>query len=149
MVKRIQHASSYLRESDTIAALLDALERNQRLLSTVRTALPSPLDTHCLHASIDGTRLTLVTDSPVWGSRLRFFAPQLETALARQYGSIRDYRVRVQPPQVHTTAEAHTKGGHGLSARAADHLMEAADGLEDRDLANALRRLATAGARRR
>ena len=103
---------------------------------------------HCLHASLDGSRLTLVTDSPVWGSRLRFFAPQLDAALAGQHGYIRDYRVRVRPTHARAKTEAHAKAKRGLSARTINHLMEAADGLEDPNLADALRRLATAGANR-
>ncbi len=124
------------------------IDRQQRLLRAVRALLPSPLDAHCLYASIEGRTLTLVTDSPVWGSRLRFFAPELEPALAQTYGEIKACRVRIQPPSDQGLLRERKRPAHRLAAGTITHLLETADGMGDTELADALRRLARTGAGR-
>jgi hypothetical protein len=141
MAKQLRPVYRFLGYDKRIAAYLTAIERNARLLRAIRTALPSPLDEHCLHASLESGELSLVTDSPVWASRLRFFTPQLERDLDSRHGSISECRVRVQPCTVAPSPAPVRK----LSSRAARHLMEAAEGIDDAPLAAALRRLAKAG----
>ena len=145
MGKGIEHASRYLRENDAIAALLDAVAHQRELLTAVRARLPEPLDAHCLHASVDGPVLILITDSPAWGSRLRFFAPELQTSLAPSHGPIKSCRVRIQPQRVSRHTEEKPQRRARLSARTRRHLTAAADGVEDPVIADALRRLAAAG----
>lgn len=146
MAKRIRHASRFLQTSDRTAAFLAVIERNRRLLQAVRDKLPSPLDAHCLHASLEGGLLTLVTDSPVWGSRLRFFAPELmQIAIAKQ-GPIEKCRVRVHPPHTPSPDEGRSGQVNRLSGATVKLLLDAADGLGETELASALRRLAKAGA---
>jgi hypothetical protein len=99
-----------------------------------------------LHAALDAGELTLVTDSPVWSSRLRFFAPELESALAPRYGSIATRRIHIQPRATIPTRAPGAARKYRLSARTRQHLMEAASGIEDAQIAAALRRLAKAGA---
>lgn len=143
MPKKIRHACRFLAGNEKIAAYLDMIERNACLLSKTKQALPPPLNAHCLHATLTAGVLTLTTDSPVWSSRLRFFAPELTRNLAPQYGTIASYRVRIRPPAVGSCSEAAPK--HRLSAATKQHLLDAAAGIEDADLAVALRRLARAG----
>jgi hypothetical protein len=145
--KQIRHACRFLRSNERIAGYLAAVERNAKLLLDVRRALPPPLDERCLHAALDAGVLTLVTDSPVWSSRLRFFAPELQRGLARHYGPIATCRIRVQPRTVKPPSGPGANPRHKLSPRTAQHLMEAAAGIEDTELAAALRRLAKAGTR--
>jgi len=137
-----QQVSRFLRPDETTAVSLAAVQRNGRLLREIRDVLGSPLDEHCLHASLDGRVLTLVTDSPVWSSRLRFFAPEIELGLDTRYGSISAWRIRVRP----SAGERRTGPTHKLSAAAVQHLIEAAAGIADARLAAALRRLAKTGA---
>ena len=145
MPKQFRHAYRFLRRNDMIARYLTAIERDARLLREIRSALPQPLDEHCLHASLDAGALTLLTDSPVWSSRLRFFVPDLERALAPRHGSIASCRVRIQPPAVVPSPAPGAPPKHKLSAGTTRHLMEAASGIEDAQIAAALRRLAKAG----
>lgn len=145
MPERIQHACRFLQHSDAIATLLAVVERNGVLTRAIGHALPPALATHCLHAALDGGALTLVTDSPVWASRLRFFGPELRRALAATYGPIATCRVRIQPQ-----AAAPPPGGRAgdmphLSAATVEHLIETAAGMKDEELAAALRRLAQVG----
>ncbi len=140
--KRFQQVSRFLRPDEATAVGLAAVQRNGRLLRKIRAFLGSPLDEHCLHASLDGRVLTLVTDSPVWSSRLRFFAPEIERGLDPRYGPISAWRIRVRP----SAGERRTGPRHKLSSAAVQHLMEAAAGIADARIAAALRRLAKTGA---
>jgi hypothetical protein len=151
MPRTIQHASRFLRERGSVSAILEVIERQQRLLQAVRKLLPEPLDAHCLYASLVGFKLTLTTDSPVWSTRLRFFLPHLEGPLAKQFGRIKTWQVRVQPSRgLHGQQQlSPATPAPAVSAQTVSHLMEAADSVDDPMLAEALRRLARAAARRK
>lgn len=141
----IRHACRFLAGNVEIAAYLDVIERNAQLLRDVRQSLPPPLNERCLHASLDAEVLTLITDSPVWSSRLRFFAPELERSLRQGYGPITSCRIRIHPKAI-TPAPTNGKARkYKLSSKTANHLIEAAAGIEDSELAAALCRLAKAG----
>ncbi|MCG6860953.1 MAG: DUF721 domain-containing protein [Chromatiaceae bacterium] len=146
MPKKFQHACRFLQRNEKIAGYLTAIERDARLLREIRSILPFPLDEHCLHASLESSVLTLVTDSPVWSSRLRFFGPELERDLFSLHGSIASCRIRVQPHARASSGVTESTRKTMLSPRAAQHLMEAAEGIDDLQIAAALRRLAKAGA---
>ncbi len=140
----IRHACGFLKGNEKIAAFLGVIERNDQLLREVRRALPPPLDEHCLLAVLDAGVLTLTSDSPVWSSRLRFFVPELLRSFARKRGPITSCRVRVQPLAV-APRPNHARRLR-LSTETQRHLMDAAAGIEDAELAAALRRLAKTGA---
>ncbi len=146
MPKHFQHACRFLRHDERIAGCLAAIERYTHLLREIRAVLPSPLGEHCLHASLDAGVLTLLTDSPVWSSRLRFFAPELEHQLTPRHGPIAACRVRVRP---HASASSSKVSSNKLPATTVQHLMDTAAGIGDARLAAALRRLAKAGTRNR
>jgi len=143
MPSSIRHACRFLAGNEEIAAYLDVIERNAKLLRDARQSLPPPINERCLHASLDAGILTLITDSPVWSSRLRFFAPELERSLRQSYGPITSCRIRVHPKAV--TPAPRKARRNKLSSRTANHLIEAAAGIEDPELAAALCRLAKAG----
>ena len=147
MPKEIRHACRFLASNKEIAAYLGVIERNAQLLREARLALTPPLNAHCLHAALDAGELTLTTDSPVWSSRLRFFFPELARSLAPRYGGITSCRVRVQPAAAAPCPIRTPK--HRLSATTKQHLLDAAAGIEDADLATALRRLAKVGSTHR
>lgn len=147
MPKHLQHACRFLRNDEKITGCLAAIERHTQLLREIRAALPPPLDEHCLHASLDAGVLTLFTDSPVWSSRLRFFTPELEHRLTPRYGSLAACRIRIH---IHIRPHASSQASNNkLSAMTVQHLTDAAAGIEDAELAAALRRLAKAGTRNR
>jgi hypothetical protein len=92
--------------------------------------------------------LTLTTDSPVWSSRLRFFAPELERRLAEHRIRISSCRIRVQPVTESPRPGPGLPRRFTLSNRTEKHLVETAEAMEDEGLAAALRRIAKAGAAR-
>lgn len=144
MSKHFQHACRFLRHNEKTAGYIAAIERQTQLLGEVRAILPPPLDEHCLYAQLEAGVLTLLTDSPVWSSRLRFLTPEIEHRLAPRHGPIAACRIRIQPHAPGSPAKTANKR---LSAKTVQHLMEVATGIEDVRLAAALRRLAEAGTR--
>jgi hypothetical protein len=146
MSKRFEHASRFLRGNSAISALLPGIERNAELVRVVRSILPPPLADHCLHASFDENTLVLVTASPVWATRLRFFAPELLRSLPESWGYAASCRIRIQP-----SSEPHReRGAESRSSRLTQstvaHLLDAAESVKDEEIAAAFRRLAKAGA---
>lgn len=69
----------------SLRLLLRRVDLHRDLLRLAREALPESLAAHCLDcvAHEDG-RLTLYTDSPVWGGQLRFHAPDILAHLRAQ-----------------------------------------------------------------
>lgn len=147
MPKHLRHVCRFLRCDGRIADYLTAIEHQMQLLGEIRAILPPPLDEHCLHASLDAGVLTLLTDSPVWSSRLRFFTPELERHLTPRHGAIVTCRIRIRirpdtgVPSSTTSEKAST---NRLSTKTARHLMDTAAGIQDTQIAAALRRLAEA-----
>jgi len=140
--KHLRHACRFLQYDEKIVDCLTAIECHAQLLHEIRAVLPPPLDEHCLHAALDAGVLTLLTDSPVWSSRLRFFTPELEHHLVPRHGPIATCRIRVRP---HASVSSAKALDNKLSATTVRHLMDAAAGIEDAELAAALRQLAKAG----
>jgi hypothetical protein len=124
----------------------DLVRREQRgegLLARVRAVLRAPVRPHCIAASLKAGELVVTMDSPVWATRLRYAEETLRCALAP--AGCERVRIRVRPPG----AGVYTPGGRALgpcprrlSPRVIAHLLEAADGISEPELAQALRRLA-------
>jgi hypothetical protein len=105
------------------------------LLENLLAQLPPSFRPHCKGVRPDGDTLVVFADSPVWATRLRYEAPRILPAIG-----FRNLRVRVTPPA--TAARPATKRAPALPASAAALLRETAAGVDDPDLAGALRRLA-------
>lgn len=141
----VNHRLQRLADQDALRAILSAVERQRLLLAAVKARLAPPLDQHCLYADLENGRLTLVTDSPVWGSQLRFLAPELLDSLRETHGAIKECRVRVQPTSLPTMPSGQTHRAIGMSPAAARLLLAAAEAQAGTELGLALRRLAEAG----
>jgi len=146
MSEKARHIKNFLRQSPAAAGLLEGVDRDARLLRSTQGAVPPELRAHCLHASLEDGRLSLVTDGPVWASRLRFAAPELLAGLRGHGLAAEAVRVRVAPPQAPGPQTSAMGAQPGLSRETRAHLREAAAQIADPDLAAALRRLAEAGA---
>lgn len=69
----------------------------EALTDKVRDALPEPLRTHILTASLHGHTLHIVADAAVWAARLRFHEGEIRTSLGPKQGtSLQNIRVRVR-----------------------------------------------------
>lgn len=123
------------------AALLQQSQRLLRLTHTVQQYLPEPLNRHCMVANTQDDILILITDSPVWSSRLRFHAPALLRELQRRHAiPFKSVRVKISPPE--QARQAVISERPQMSAATASLLHEVAGTLDDSGLGAALRRLA-------
>lgn len=93
-IKSVRHL---LKDKPTLNHLEHEISAQQALLASVRQLLPGELATHCIAARLDGTRLVMHCDSPVWASRLRFMATELRSLLQNDLAALREIKVRVLP----------------------------------------------------
>jgi hypothetical protein len=145
MKKPFEHASRFLCGNRTIAPLMNAVGRNRALLREVRLILPQNLAAHCLHASLEEGALVVVTDSPVWGARLRFLSPELQRSLPTHCGRVARVRIRVQPASDSPGPDHDGTARLRMSPSVARHLLDAAESASDDRIAAAFRRLAEGG----
>lgn len=145
--KPLRHPLRCLGASETPGTLLVRLDRQRQLLQAVRARLLPPLDAHCLYATLEEGKLTLITDSPAWASRLRFQAPELTAYLASTQGEIEACQVRVQPLAVARRTLDVAKPRARISLATAALLRQAGEAQGDTELGRALCRLAQAGTR--
>lgn len=134
-----------MRRSQSASELLAGVERDARVLDVVQCALGGEVGPHCIHAALEGERLGLSTDGPVWASRLRFAVPALLEALRAQGTQAVEVRVRVVPGSAPRRQTGIAGARIRLSQATVAHLREAAAGMDDPEVAAALLRLARAG----
>jgi hypothetical protein len=143
MASKPRHIGRILQHQDALAPLFNRIRRQQDLLEGVRRELPTPLGEHCIGATLDGTVLTLSTDSPVWGSKLRFHAPRLLSQLRKAQPGIANIRIRVGGNcEARATPVRHVRPNH--SNQAAVTVAHASSDISDSILREALQRLARA-----
>jgi hypothetical protein len=142
MPNRTPHIRGFLQQSDALSAIVEEIQRRERLLAQVRRMLPDAVQLHCRQATLEAGRLTLSVDSPAWIDRLRFLSPQLMDALKRQGVEVCECRLRVIPDQGPLAAlSEHAIARPGPTV--ARHLNRAADCIGSPALAESLRRLAS------
>lgn len=113
------------------------------LLGRVRAALPAASRLHCLSASLKAGELVITVDSPVWATRVRYAEGPLLLRLSSE--GCEGVKICVRPPGAAPNAPGGARPGpcqRRLSAEVVAHLMGAADGIREPELAQALRRLA-------
>ena len=131
------------REDTPAGNLLKQARWIKRLDNALQEVLPEALKSHCQTGNIRGSDLILITDAPVWSTRLRYLAPTFLKHLNQRFSlNLLQIKVKIRqpdsdpqpPPAPHRAA---------LSAQTAQHLTQLADSLKDDALGAALRRLAT------
>jgi hypothetical protein len=145
MPEKAFHINSFLRRHQAAAGLLADVERDTRLIEAARRTLAVELRPHCLHATLDGGRLWLLTDGPVWASRLRFAVPDLLAGLRAQGVVATDARVRIAPAEGLGARVDGARAVPRLSQATVAHLRVVAAAMADADLAAAWLRLAASG----
>lgn len=128
-------------------SLLEAARRHDELARRCRNVLAAPVSDHIVSVIPgSGGRVTILVDSPVWASRIRFLTPALADALASSVPGIVPDRIRIR---VHRTPPGETTGRRPgpsetrtLSTASRSLIRATADHIDNPDLARALRRLA-------
>jgi hypothetical protein len=90
--KSVRHL---LKDKPTLKRLEHGISSRRTLLGEGLAHLPREVAPHCLAAQIEGTRLTLHSDSPAWATRLRYFSNQLRSLLEPTHPDLREIRIKV------------------------------------------------------
>ena len=127
--------------NDHIADLVRRAEMLGQLQSVVAQALDPELAAHCRAANLADGRLTFITTSSIWATRLRFESTKLldrfrDIPLTR---TVRQISVKVSPFSL--AWEAKNRPIRPLSAASASLLRDVADTVTDPALRSALMRL--------
>lgn len=130
----------FISSHTSLADLGRRLARQRELTDQVRALLPAPLNEQLLAAVLQNRGLSLFVNSPVWGSRLRYLAPELQRKL-RQAGITVDLvRTRIVPVR-RPKSEGRRRHRLVLSERNAALLRQTAAALADDSLRDSLLRL--------
>jgi hypothetical protein len=132
---------TYLETEQELARLHARIQEQQRLLHQVRLRLPAEVAEQCRAALQAGNQLILFAASPAWASRLRFIAP---SRLADIDGADR-MRVQVLPDDMPRAPVRAADSPQPISRTAGDLLRALAETMDDRNLGEALQRLADQG----
>ena len=112
----------------------------KRLDQAVKASLPTDCHSHVNVAGIRGNELILLTDSPVWQTRLRMFSHAILEALQQHTNSgLSQIKFRLLPPQ--RIVEAEPAEPKILSQSSGDLIEQTANCVSDPALQSALLKL--------
>lgn len=128
-------------DSGSLSEVVRHATRLRRLDRAFRKLLPGPAQAHCRVANLRGDTLVVAADSPVWASRIRYESRQILREMAVSCGvTASRIQILVRTPE---TPETLASRPRKLPPEAALNLEAAANAVEDEELAEALRRLAS------
>ena len=130
-----------LTDRPALSHLEQEINAQQALLDLVRQHLPEDLASHCVGARLDAHQLVLHTDSPVWASRLRYLAKQLQSLLEPRYPNLREIKIRLLVPD---SGPPKRRSVARRSTRAAAIIQDCAEDTRAGPLKTALPRLSRA-----
>lgn len=126
-----------------VADLVTEARRLSRLTRLLQNELDSALAPHCQVTRLAPPELTILTDSPVWATRLRLHASVLAKQLHEKYiefQKVEYIEVKVYPSR-HETPDPEPLPRQ-ISSEAANSIIAMAQSLEDEPLKEALLKLA-------
>ncbi|HEX7025997.1 MAG TPA: DUF721 domain-containing protein [Gammaproteobacteria bacterium] len=125
--------------------LANKAEFLKRLNQAILDCVPTELIAHVEVAGLEGTKLTLTTQSPVWANKLRYLTDEIARRLSAHTGlPISSVKLLVRPVATGTPAAKKRKKPY-LSKDSAQQLKALANFTGDSPLKKALTRLATRG----
>ncbi|MEJ2425934.1 MAG: DciA family protein [Candidatus Thiodiazotropha sp.] len=136
----MRNLNDVLNKRSHLRKLGQRLAENAELLERVRSCLPPPLDQQVRAAVMHNGYLTLFTESPVWASRLRYIAPQLQRNLMGKGVPTTRVQVRITHESV-APKRVRVRRLEAMSEQSSESLRLTAESLSDRDLKQALLRL--------
>lgn len=142
MSAKLSHISNLLRNNKSARELLERRQREVELLAQVRDRLPESMRSHCLDVGIAGHRLTVFLDSPAWLTRARFLTDEIAASLKEQQITEARIQVRLDCDDA-TSSRQRALSPLGLTADTVQHLLEAADNMQDPELSRVLKKFAT------
>ena len=87
--------------TENLSALAQRAAEMDHLAQSIRTALPNPLGEHVIAANLRDETVIVVTDSPVWASRIRFYSQEILARINTDASDqVANLAVKVRAPQV-------------------------------------------------
>jgi len=130
-------ASSY--EQRHLSYCMARIEEQRHLLHQVRSALPTEIATHIVHALVSGGRLLIYTYSASWASQIRFYDGVILNKLqASGQQKISKLQVKLLMPEAMKASRRHARLP---SADTVDSVFGTLDTQRDDALGQALTRL--------
>jgi hypothetical protein len=117
--------------SDALGGVVERALKLASLDRQLRQSLPPELAANCRLANVAGDRLVFLVASPVWKTRLRLHAEDLRQAASQVGLRIREVTAKVATMQPVPPGAAPRLP---LSASARDHLLAAAQSIDDPEL---------------
>lgn len=121
--------------------LLVKASQLDKLTKIVRSSLPAECREHVSVADIRDMQLILVTDSPVWSSRLRLYHNNILEML-KTHADVHLSQVKIRQTHPRQTARKPVVTNRYLTDNSAKLLKQTADSIDDPDLQQALTKLA-------
>ena len=130
------------RNTKTKSILLEAKFISQINL-IVNQLLDHQLGEHVYASSIDKGQLTLIVDSPVWATRLRYLHSEIINGLSKFTISknINRIDVKVRPMEFRPKPKKITKRKMSISLESASQMQQEIDAISDSSLKDSLRRI--------
>jgi hypothetical protein len=86
--------------------------------------------------------LRIVTDSSLWAAKIRFSEPQLLASIRRKYPQVRDLQIATRPIAKTKPLRVAQRAKPQFTAKATQHVENAAKSLSNEPLKHAMQRLA-------
>jgi len=132
------------RKSDGVADLVTKARFMGKLNQEFLKNIPAPINLHVQLAFVNGAKLHVIADSPAWATKFRFMTSHIIPTLKKNiqyFQYVKEISVTTRP--LNTQREKRKKPRtHNISPLAKSCLENMAEGLENKDLQQALRRLA-------
>lgn len=123
-------------------ALVSKSHDLERLTALLNGELPRETSGHYHVAGIDNSTLVIITDSPVWTTRLRQLGPSIIEILAeRAAKNVNHVRIVSRRGSIKTPYQPNQTVNRILSAKSGQHLSQTAEYIQDNELKNALLKL--------
>jgi hypothetical protein len=119
---------------------LDRIQDIQRLDQSLKFMLHDPLKQHCWAAGIEKRQLTILTDSGVWATQLRYQQQQILKGINTDL-RLNLNKLRVRISSRHTPPPKPLSKRH-LSKKGAAYITQGAQSITDQALRETLLRLA-------
>ena len=139
-LNQVKSIKRHIFSQDQGRLLGERLRRQNALRHLVRECLESPLGDPIQAAVMQEHRLTLFVPSPVWASRLRYKAPELQHLLRQRGLPVERIDIRIIPESRPDNRSPYPRPRR-LSKISSEMLRQTAQGVEDGPLREALLRL--------
>ena len=132
------------RKKDGVADLVTKARFMGKLNQEFLKNIPTPINLHVQLAYINGAKLHVIADTPAWATKFRFMSSHILPTLRKNiqyFQYVKEISVSTRPLNT-KKEEVKTTSPRYISSEAKSCLENMANGLDNEDLQQSLRRLA-------